>query len=199
MIRLIVWRHGRTEWNATDRVQGQTDVDLDSTGVAQAAAAAPRLAAYRPDLIVCSDLRRAVRTADELAGLTGRTVEYDPRLRERDFGPWQGLTGAEIRERFPGDYARLGTAAPLSDPGIETIDDMAKRAVAAFRDAAERVGPDGTAVLVTHGGTARVGCAGLLGWPQETWHTLGALGNGHHAEMRHTDPRGWQLVAHNLP
>jgi probable phosphoglycerate mutase len=199
MIRLIVWRHGRTEWNAADRVQGQTDVDLDDEGVAQAVASAPRVAAYQPDFIVSSDLRRATRTAAALAALTALPVEYDPRLRERNFGPWQGMRSSEIRERFPEDYGRWGTAGNLSDPSIETIADMAKRVAAAFRDVVERIGPAGTAVLVTHGGTARVGCGSLLGWPQDVWHTLGALYNCRHAELRHSGTRGWQLVAHNLP
>ena len=199
MTRLVIWRHGRTEFNATDRTQGHLDVDLDDAGVAQAVDAAPRLAAYRPDLIVSSDLRRATRTAEPLAALTGLPVDLDVRLRERYFGPWQGLTNAEIRERYPDQYPHLGSAAEVGDLDIETIDDMAKRVGAAFRDVAERVGPGGTAVLVTHGGTARVGCGSLLGLPPEVWHTLGGLGNCHHSELRHTPVRGWQLITHNLP
>ena len=199
MTRLLIWRHGRTEWNASDRTQGHTDVDLDDDGVAQAVAAAPRLAAYQPDLIVSSDLRRAARTAGALAALTGLPVEYDARLRERNFGPWQGLTQAELRERYPEDYARFGTATPLTDPAIETLDDMGKRVGAVFRDVIERAGSGGTAVLVTHGGTARVGIAMLLGWPPAVWPTLGGLGNCHHAVLRHAGVRGWRLVAHNLP
>jgi probable phosphoglycerate mutase len=201
MTRLIIWRHGRTEWNATDRVQGQTDVDLDETGVVQAQQAAPRIAVYHPILIVSSDLRRAVRTADALAAITGLGVDYDPRLQERNYGPWEGLTLAEIEDRYPAEYARWrggGRAAtPTDDPAIETTDELAKRATAAFRDAAERAG-GGTAVVVTHGGTARVGCAGLLGWPPAAWHTLGGLGNCRYAELRHTSVRGWQLRSHNV-
>ena len=208
MSRLIVWRHGRTEWNFTGRFQGQTDVDLDDIGVEQAEAAAPRLAAYRPDVIVSSDLRRAARTAEALAAVTGLPVELDKRLRERDFGPWQGLTQAQIRERFPEDLARWHAAEPIENPAIETIDDMAKRVCAALRDVverdvverdvAERVGVDGTAVVVTHGGAARAGCACLLGWPRAVWHTLGVLGNCHLTELRRTADRGWNLHAHNV-
>jgi probable phosphoglycerate mutase len=199
MTRLLIWRHGRTEWNASDRTQGHIDVDLDDVGVEQAFAAAPRLAEYKPELIVSSDLRRATRTADALAGLTGLAVEYDARLRERNFGPWQGLTSTEIRERYPHQWARLGSAAPILDPAIETVDDMVKRVGGALRDAAERVGPEGTAVLVTHGGSARVGCGTLLNWPQALWSTLGGLWNCHHTVLRHSEARGWQLMAHNLP
>jgi len=203
MSRLIVWRHGRTEWNVAGRFQGQTDVDLDDIGVEQTEASAPRLAAYRPDVIVSSDLRRAARTAEALAALTGLPVELDKRLRERDFGPWQGLTQAEIRERFPEDLARWHAGEPIENPAIETIDDMAKRVCAALRDAAERDVAerdvaDSTAVVVTHGGAARAGCACLLGWPREVWHTLGVLGNCHLTELRHTAERGWLVHAHNV-
>src|SRR5262245_57678162 len=100
MIRLVIWRHGRTAWNESGRFQGQADVDLDTAGAAQAVDAAPRVAAYRADLIVSSDLLRAARTAQALAAVTGLPVEHDARLRERNFGPWQGLTQAEIEKRF---------------------------------------------------------------------------------------------------
>jgi len=198
MTRLIIWRHGRTEWNATDRVQGHSDVDLDAVGVAQAAESAPRIAALGPDLIVSSDLRRAARTAAVLASITGRTVDYDNRLRERHYGPWQGLRLVEIEERYPEEYARWRARLPIRDPAIETVDDLAKRATAAFRDAAERAG-GGTAVVVTHGGTATVGCAGLLGWPPTAAHTLAGLGNCHHAELQYTSTRGWRLGSYNVP
>lgn len=199
MTKLIVWRHGRTAWNHSQRMQGQTDVDLDDVGIAQANEAALRLAVRRPTVIISSDLRRASRTAEALAAVTSLAIDLDPRLRERDFGPWQGLTTDEIRERYPDDYLRLGTATPISNTGIETVDDMAKRVGAALRDAAERAGPEGTAVVVTHGGAARVGCGGLLGWPPAIWHTLSVLGNCRVSELRHTADRGWQLHAHNRP
>jgi probable phosphoglycerate mutase len=197
MTRLIIWRHGRTRWNATQRWQGQTDVDLDDTGVAQAEEAAPRLAAYRPDVIFSSDLRRTARTAAALAAVTALRVEVDPRLRERHFGPWQGLTTTEVQERFPDDFARWSNGRPLLDPAIESQDDLAKRVGAALQAIADRVG-DGTAVVVTHGGAARVGCCLLLGWPPETWLALGVLGNCRYSELRHTAARGWRLLAHNV-
>ena len=76
MTRLIVWRHGNTDWNAANRVQGQTDVPLNELGRDQARAAAPLLAALRPDAIVASDLSRAAETAAALAALTG--LRYAP-------------------------------------------------------------------------------------------------------------------------
>ena len=69
--RLILWRHGETAHNAAGIWQGQLDIALSETGLAQATAAAPHLAARRPDVIVSSDLLRAAATADALGGLLG--------------------------------------------------------------------------------------------------------------------------------
>jgi probable phosphoglycerate mutase len=198
MTRLIVWRHGRTQWNAVRRIQGQADIELDDVGVGQAAAAAARLAERAPDLIISSDLRRATETAAALARLTGLSVQLDPRLRERHFGPWQGLTDAEIRERYPSEFASWLTDG-IGIVGVETLEEMAKRCAVAFRDAVEQVG-DGTVVLVTHGGSARLGCATLLDWPEGIWATLGPLHNCHRTELRrHVAGGWWQLDGHNLP
>src|SRR2546426_12681041 len=98
MTRLLVVRHGRTGYNATDRIQGQLDTQLDEVGRAQAAAAATRLAAFEPDVIVSSDLSRAADTAAALSAVTGLPVSYDSRLRERGFGQGQGLLGSEGAE-----------------------------------------------------------------------------------------------------
>lgn len=196
MTRLIVWRHGNTDWNAANRVQGQLDVPLNDLGREQAAAAAPLLAALRPDALVASDLRRAVETAEALAALTGLPIRTDVRLRERYYGLWQGLTMAEIRERYPAEHARWRVGEP--DPGceVESLDDLGKRVGAALQDAADAV-PGGTIVVATHGGGARQGCGYLLGWGPEMLATVRSLQNCHWTELRHDDVRGWQLVAHN--
>jgi broad specificity phosphatase PhoE len=196
MSRLLVLRHGRTAWNLEHRTQGQTDIDLDETGVAQANAVAPAVAALQPDLIISSDLSRARNTAQPLAELTGLPVKLDDRLRERHFGPWQGLTSSEIQARWPDESERLGADQPVLNPEIESIPSMTHRVAAAFRDAAEQVG-GGTAVLVMHGGAARVGCAALLGWPPEIWHTLSILNNCRFSDLRLHADRGWQLHGHN--
>ena len=93
--RLVLWRHGRTGFNAQHRFQGRRDVPLDEIGLAQARAAAPHLAALGPAAIISSPLSRALGTAEALAGLTGLPVERDGRLVEVDVGDWAGLTPAE--------------------------------------------------------------------------------------------------------
>ena len=99
MTRLVIVRHGRTGHNAAHVIQGQLDVELDEVGQAQAAVVAPRLAELAPAAIVSSDLRRAADTAAAVAAVTGVQVRLDKRLRERDFGQWQGLHGTEIAKR----------------------------------------------------------------------------------------------------
>jgi len=119
MTRLILWRHGRTEWNLVGRFQGQLDVELDDVGVTQAEEAAHRVAAYSPDLIVASDLRRASRTAQCLGALLDREVSLDARLRERSFGTWDDSPGPRSSRSFPttrnaGNATRRSSSRPSS-------------------------------------------------------------------------------------
>jgi broad specificity phosphatase PhoE len=197
MTRLFVWRHGNTDWNAGNRVQGQADAALNARGRDQAAAAAPLLATIHPDAIVSSDLRRAADTASALAAITGLPVTYDRRLRERHYGLWQGLELTEIAARYPAEYAAWRAGDPSPGCGIESIDDLGKRAGEALHAAAEST-PGGTVVVATHGGAARQGCGYLLGWPADVVRALGGLLNCHWTELRHDAVRGWQLRAHNV-
>jgi broad specificity phosphatase PhoE len=195
--RVLLWRHGLTEWNAERRIQGQTDVPLTGTGVAQAQAAAARLAACAPDLIVSSDLRRAAHTAAALAEVTGLDVRHDARLRERSFGDWEGLTGPEIEQEWPEAYAHWRAGDPVDDAGVEHDEDVAKRVAEALRGLVDRA-PGATIVVVTHGGAARRGIGALLDWPADVLRTLGELHNCHWSELRHHPRRGWRLWSHNV-
>lgn len=198
MTRLIVWRHGNTDWNATHRVQGQTDVPLNDLGRQQAVDAAELLVKFKPDAIVASDLRRAADTAAALGALTGLPVTHDERLRERSFGAWQGLTMAEVAEARPEEYARWTTGADVIGGGVETLDDLGKRVSEGLLAAAERTPPGGTVVVATHGAAARQGVGHLLGWPSEQLRTLRALQNCHWVELTHDSSRGWQMAAYNV-
>ena len=103
--RLVMLRHGQTEFNAGSRMQGQLDTDLSDLGRAQAVAAAEVLAKRQPLLIVASDLRRAHETALTLSQHSGQPVRVDTRLRETHLGDWQGKTHSEVDVMSPG--ARL--------------------------------------------------------------------------------------------
>jgi probable phosphoglycerate mutase len=195
--RIVLWRHGRTEWNATGRFQGQTDISLDEVGREQADGAARRLASLQPELLVSSDLHRARDTMAALAALTGLEIDLDVRLRETFAGDWQGLTGAEISSRYPEEYKSWRAGDPLLRVGGgETRQEVAERMAAAVRDVAARLSDDGLAVLTTHGGAARLGIAALIGMPLERFTNIGGLSNTSWSMLRDTD-QGWVLVEHN--
>jgi glucosyl-3-phosphoglycerate phosphatase len=194
--RLLVWRHGRTEWNAAGRFQGQLDPPLDDEGRAQAARTAPVLAAAlhgRRTVLVSSDLQRAVDTAAALAPLLDQPVRVDARLREHGLGSWEGLTRDEVAERHPEQYADWLAGGPVLGRGGEAPDAVAARALAAVADL-----PDAeVAVLVTHGGLAGRLVEALLGLGHEHRRVFGPLGNCHWSELRY-QTAGWRLMRHGL-
>lgn len=195
--RVVLWRHGRTEWNAAGRFQGQTDVALDDFGIQQAREAAARLAALKPDLLVSSDLQRTRDTVATLSALTGVDVQLDPRLRETYAAKWQGLTGAEIQSQYPQEYRAWRAGDPhLRVGGGESRHQVADRVQAAVRDTAARLTEDGLAVLTTHGGAARLGIAALIGMPLDRFTNIGGLSNCSWSMLRESSD-GWILVEHN--
>lgn len=198
---IIIWRHGRTAWNLAGRVQGQTDVPLDDVGHEQARAAAARLASLRPTRIVTSDLMRARDTAEELGRLTGLPVETDARLRERRFGVREGLTMAEAWEQLPEHMARWAAGDEAGIPGSESSAAAGERFTSALREYVEQLGPDGTLVVVAHGGVTRAGTFTFLGFPRETWESFGGLSNCSWTVLEEKDlgneqPR-WRVVEWN--
>ena len=197
MTRLIVWRHGNTDWNAGNRVQGQTDVSLNDLGRQQAVDAAELLVKLRPSAIVSSDLRRSADTAAALAALTGLSISYDKRLRERYFGAWQGHTMTEVAQLFPDQHARWQAGQEVGGD-VESLDELGRRVSDAVLDAAALAPPGGTVVVATHGAAARQGVGHLLGWPIEQLRTLRALQNCHWIELTLDDKRGWQVAAYNV-
>ncbi len=195
--RVVLWRHGRTEWNAAGRFQGQTDIALDPAGRKQAHDAARRLAALKPELLVSSDLQRTQDTIAALAAITGLDVMLDARLRETYAGEWQGLTAGEIVARYPDEYRAWRAGDPLLRVGGgETRQEVAARMAEAVRDIADKLPDAGLAVLTTHGGAARLGIAALIGMPLERFTNIGGLSNGSWSMLRDTD-QGWVLVEHN--
>ena len=194
MVRLVLWRHGRTAWNAERRFQGHSDVPLDEAGHAQARDAARYLAAMRPGAVYSSDLARAMQTAAYLAELTGLAVQADKDLRERGGGAWEGLTDAEIRAGYPDAYAAW------VPPDGEPIDSVAERAAAAFERIADSLaagsGSGALAVLVSHGAAINLGVSRLLGLPERA-RLLGPLGNCSWSVLGRRSGN-WRLLEHNV-
>lgn len=175
MTRVILVRHGETEWNATKRAQGHADVPLNAAGRAQALDAARELAVFPVDAVYSSDLRRALDTARAIARLHGLEVEAEPGFREIDQGEWTGLTSEEIGSRWPELWgpARHHSARP----GGESPAQVRRRALAALRRVVE-AHPSGTVVVVSHGGTIRWLSAEALGLDGSSAARLRGLCNG---------------------
>ncbi|HUF32891.1 MAG TPA: histidine phosphatase family protein [Acidimicrobiales bacterium] len=167
MTRILLVRHGQSEWNATGRWQGWADPPLTDVGRAQARSAAGGVGSI--DAVVASDLQRAMETAVIIADALGvGPAAIDPGLRERDVGEWTGLTRAEIEERWPdllhAFFRRSGgpggtgserPTGPVDPPGGETAPQIIERvlsAVARIVDAYE--GAD--VLAVAHGGVIRM-------------------------------------------
>ena len=126
-------RHGQTPMSVQKRYAGRSDVPLTDLGVQQAAAAAKRLASAGLDVIVTSPLLRAVQTAEEVAAATGATVVTDDGFREADFGAWEGLTFAEVQERWPAEMAAWLADPEVAPPGGESLAGVNERVTAALR------------------------------------------------------------------
>lgn len=203
-MRLVLWRHGQTAWNAERRFQGQSDIPLDPAGQAQAERAARLLAGLHPDLIVSSDLIRATSTAAPLARLTGLDVVLDKDLRERHGGGWEGLTDTQIRERYPAEHATW--TPPDGEPATVVADRVAAalERIAATASAANiraatasaHASAGGLAVVVSHGAALRLGMSRLLGMPEETFGALGPLSNCSWSVLGQRHGR-WRLLEHN--
>jgi alpha-ribazole phosphatase len=150
-MKLTLIRHGTTSWNASRRFQGQTDVPLSEVGRAQAAAIAAVLRSETFDRIYSSDLSRALETARILAASRNTEVAPDRRLREFDFGRWEGLTWEQIVALDPRLRGQPPTGAKLYDPdGGESFAQVCARMRSFFDDLARQ--PYDSVAIVTHAG-----------------------------------------------
>lgn len=176
MARILLVRHGESEWNALGKWQGQADPPLTELGRRQAFAASATLGTV--DAIAASDLQRASDTAMILSEQLGvGPVLIDPGFRERDAGEWSGLTRADIHRDWPGylpddPVARSADRTELRHPPTwEPDEKLLDRALSSLHELAEHVG-GGDALVVTHGGVVYA-IEKLLG---ESWHRLSNLG-----------------------
>ena len=198
MTRVYLVRHGETEWNATGRWQGFSDVPLNDVGRVQAQLVAQRVQHIDESFaaIYSSDLLRAWDTAVAIGNVLDLQPVAEPDLREIDIGWWGGLTREEIEARDTGFLARVDQGEDLPRGGAETMTDLYTRASAAL----ERVGAKyagSTVILVAHGGTVRALLEharknGAVTWP---W-TFDSIGNTSISIIEHTDGQ-WRILAIN--
>lgn len=212
--RLVMLRHGQTEWNAGSRMQGQIDTDLTDLGRTQAVAAAEVLAKRQPLRIVSSDLRRAFDTAAALGERTGLAVGVDTRLRETHLGDWQGLNHLEVDAIAPGARLAWRDDARWAPHGGESRVDVAARSLPLVTELvagepdwgseADGADADRPVVLVAHGGLIAALTAAVLDIPVDNWPILGGMGNaswvqlsGHSAFDAAPEDVKWRLDVWN--
>lgn len=197
--RVVLWRHGQTDWNVENRFQGHSDIALNKVGEYQVTQAAKVLAGLNPNRIISSDLIRAQSTAAALAVLTGIKVEISADLRETNGGLWEGKTGIENRATHGELFARWyeGGDEPAGVTG-ERRSEVANRAVGVIEREATNF--SGTIVFVTHGGTVRSVLGSILKLPTSQWGVIGGLSNACWSVLEltkhHTGSR-WYLAEHN--
>jgi len=173
MTRIILVRHGQTEWNRVERFRGRADVPLDNTGMAQADATGRRIATgWQVSAVYCSPLSRAVKTAEAIAGHFGLVVQPYPGLVDIDYGLWQGLTPAEVQRQWP-ELIEAWYKAPqtVQIPQGETLEHLRARGLASVNELVTHH-PGQTLVLVAHTAIIRAILLGVLGLGNERFWRL---------------------------
>lgn len=161
--KIVLVRHGETDWNRENRFQGHADTELNEAGREQARMLALELAGETFRAAYSSPLLRAHETASILAASLDLEVESADELMEVDVGSWSGLTRTDIEARFPDGFNRWLEYGHGWDDG-ESYDELGARVVSGLLRIAARH-PDGNVLAVTHGGPIRSALAAAEGVP----------------------------------
>jgi len=154
-MRIILIRHGQTEWNLLKKYQGQIDIPLTDVGRGQAQRAGEYLVGNETiEALYCSDLSRTKETAEIVGRNIGLSPTCDPRLREIAFGAWEGLTFTQVYEKYPKEFDDWhNNTFKTKVPGGETFDQVINRAMEAIKEILAK--HKGTVAIVTHGGVIK--------------------------------------------
>jgi probable phosphoglycerate mutase len=168
MTELILIRHGETAWNAERRIQGQLDVPLNEVGRAQAEAIGQRFRNETIDVLISSDLSRAMQTMQPIANACGLQVLSDSRLRERHLGVLEGLFYEEAQRKMPQVLDVFQSRkVDTSIDGGESLREFAQRVIAVLTETVETHAGKHI-VAVTHGGVVDIACRHANGTPLGT-------------------------------
>ncbi len=161
-VRLLLARHGQTEWHRDNRYVSTTDIGLNETGYEQAGTLARRAQREGVDLVLSSPLGRALETAKPAVAALGFQLRTDERLRELDFGGWEGKTLAEIGDEEPEAVRRFEESAEHGFPGGEPLERGADRVLEVFADL-YRSHAGQTVLIVAHNTLLRLALCRMLG------------------------------------
>ncbi len=203
MRRLILVRHGESEWNVERRIQGQSGTGLSERGHEQAKHTAAFLAEAFPDaVLLSSDLQRCLETLEPIADALGAEPTHDVGLRERDFGRWTGMLVTEVADSDPAVWDRWRRGEDVvAEVGGEGTDAFTARVLATLRRIIAGAPAHSTTICVTHGGPVWHGTRALLGLGTEV---LGGVANAGITEFAIDDPaaprlQAWNQTAHLPP
>jgi broad specificity phosphatase PhoE len=167
--RLLLVRHGITELNSTRRFAGHIDVDLSAEGLRQAEKLRDRLDEVKIDTVYCSDLKRALATAEVISSGCDVKITSCSELREMNYGEAEGLTLEEIRRRYPRlAEAVIDPGLELNFPGGENFKEFIARTIK-FLDRLNKHTVEQTILIVSHNGPLRVLVCNLLGIGESKW------------------------------
>ena len=165
MTKIILLRHGETEWNRLGKYQGQSDIALSEKGRCQAQTLAAHFPVRTLQAAYASDLQRAMETARVATSSFGCTVTAEPRLREVNFGDWEGLTYAEINEKWPNALNQFfSDTTKITIPNGESFETLKQRSDVAINKILEKHKKE-TVVVVAHGATIRAMICSALNLP----------------------------------
>lgn len=161
-MKLILARHGETDWNVAEVFRGRLDIELNETGRKQARLMADYLAESKIGAVFSSPLKRALETAQIVAARPGLKVTPAPELVDMDFGDWQGLSIKTVRDRYPELFARwLESPHHVKVPGGESLLDVRERSLSLV--SRETARGEGDVLMVSHRVVGKVLICALLG------------------------------------
>ena len=162
-MRVILVRHGQTDWNQEGIFRGRIDVELNAEGIQQARTIGEKLSKIAVDGIYSSPLSRAMETSEIIASFRNRAVQVLDELTDIDFGKWQGLSQPEAKERYPQIYTTWERRPEkVKIPDAETLDDVRIRVINGLNSILSDQ-PDGTVIVISHGLVNKVLLCAVLG------------------------------------
>ena len=162
MTEIILARHGETEWNVKEVFRGRIDVELNETGIKQAQLLAEHLSDVKIDAICSSPLKRALKTAETIAGYHKLDVEITPGLIDFNYGEWQGLSHQQVKDKYKELYAEwISSPDRIKMPAGESLSDVRERAMSVVSGVIAKY--EGTVILVSHRVVNKVLICALLG------------------------------------
>ena len=188
MKTIYLIRHGEIEGVKPRKFIGKTDLPLTPYGREQVVALSTLLQSQKIERFVCSPLIRCQESGEILAASSGAVTETEQLFSEIDLGDWEGLTAAEVKSIFPGEYEARGTNLPgYRPPRGESFIDLLNRVLPAFLHLIETTTASQTAV-VAHAGVNRVLLSHILGIPLSNMFRLQQDYGCYN--VLHADPKG---------